>query len=204
MLERAALDLPGVEWLRADLRTWRPDRPADVLFSNATFQWLDGHEPLLTGLFSALAPRGVLAVQMPRNFDAPSHMAIAEVVRAGPWRARLEPLLRTALRPFSMGSSPVGPPAWYYDLLAGLGATVDVWETEYVHVLTGDDPVKEWTKGTALRPFLEAFEPAERAGFEDRYAALLRDAYPRRPDGATLFPFRRIFLVATKSVPART
>lgn len=90
------------------------------------------------------------------------------------------------------------PPTWYYDLLASGAASIDVWETEYVHVLRGDDPVKEWTKGTALKPFLDALEVEESRAFEDRYASLLREAYPRRADGTTLFPFRRLFIVATK------
>jgi trans-aconitate 2-methyltransferase len=190
MLDRAAREVPGVKWVQADLAGWRPDRPADVLFSNATFQWLDDHEVLFPALFDALAPGGVLAVQMPRNFDAPSHTALAEVVRSGPWRERLERRLRLA---------PVGTPASYYDLLAPGAASVDVWETEYVHVLRGEDPVKEWTKGTALKPFLDALEGEEGRSFEERYAALVRESYPHRPDGTTLFPFRRLFMVATRS-----
>lgn len=198
MLDRAAREVADAEWVRADLAHWRPDRPADVLFSNATFQWLDDHERLFPALMDALAPGGALAVQMPRNFNAPSHTAIAEVVRGGPWRTRLEPLLRTALGPFSVRTSPVHPPAWYYGLLASRAASVDVWETEYLHMLRGEDPVKEWTKGTALRPFLEALEGEEARAFEERYAAVLREAYPRRPNGTTLFPFRRLFIVAVR------
>jgi trans-aconitate 2-methyltransferase len=190
MLDRAAREVPGARWVQADLAGWRPDRPADVLFSNATFQWLDDHDRLFPALLDCLTPGGVLAVQMPRNFDAPSHTALAEVVRSGPWRERLEHLLRLA---------PVGTPASYYDLLAPRAASVDVWETEYVHVLRGEDPVKEWTKGTALKPFLDALEGEEGREFEERYAALLREAYPRRPDGTTLFPFRRLFIVSVRS-----
>lgn len=190
MLDRAAREVADAKWVQADLGAWLPDRPADVLFSNATFQWLDDHGRLFPALLDALAAGGALAVQMPRNFDAPSHSILAEVVRGGPWRQRLEPRLRLA---------PVASPASYYDLLAPRAATVDVWETEYVHVLRGDDPVKEWTKGTALRPFLDQLEGEERAAFEERYAALLRDAYRRRPDGTTLFAFRRLFFVAVRA-----
>lgn len=190
MLDRAAREVPDAEWVQADLAGWRPDRPADVLFSNATFQWLDDHERHFPALFDALAPGGALAVQMPRNFDAPSHLALAAMVRSGPWRERLEPRLRQA---------PVASPASYYDLLAPRAASVDVWEAEYLHVLRGDDAVKEWTKGTALKPFLDALEPEEGREFEERYAALLREAYPQRPDGTTLFPFRRLFIVAVRS-----
>lgn len=188
MLARAAADLPDLEWIEADLARWRPPHPVDVLYSNAAMHWIDDHERLFPALLEHVAPGGVLAVQMPRNHAAPSHTAIAETVRAGPWRARLEPLLRTA---------PVRDPAFYYDLLAPRAERVELWETEYVHVLTGPDPVKEWTKGTALRPLLTALDDdAERNAFESAYATRLAHAYPRRADGRTLFPFRRLFLVA--------
>lgn len=198
MLERASREAPEIEWLHADLASWRPAH-ADVLFSNATYQWIGEHERLFPELFDTLRAGGVMAVQMPRNFDAPSHTMIADVVRGGPWRARLEPLLRSALRPFLPASTPVASPRWYYDLLSARDAMVDVWETEYIHVLSGDDPVKEWTKGTALRPLLSALGPDEQEEFEERYAALLRSAYPPRSDGTTLFPFRRLFIVATRA-----
>jgi trans-aconitate 2-methyltransferase len=186
MLARAAAFEPGIAWQRADLATWRPPRPADLIFSNAALHWIDRHEQLFPALCAALAPGGVLAVQMPRNFSAPSHTAIAEAARSGPWRARLEPLLRPA---------PVAEPAFYFDLLAPATAALDVWETEYLQILEGDHPVKEWVKGTWLRPLLEALDAPDRAPFEARYAELVAPAYPRRSDGRTLFPFRRLFIV---------
>lgn len=188
MLERASREVPEIRWVHADIGSWRPDRPADVLFSNAALHWLPHHERLFPLLFGSVSPGGVFAVQMPTNFAAPQQTAIGEVVRAGAWRHRLEPLLR---------ETPVAAPRVYYDLLTAQGASVDVWETEYVHVLRGEDPVLEWTKGSALRPLLAALDPAEREDFEERYAALLRSAYPPRADGTTLFPFRRLFIVAT-------
>ena len=187
MLARAAAEAPEIVWQRADLATWRPPRPADVIYSNAALHWLADHDRLFPALFSALAPGGVLAVQMPRNFSAPSHAAITEAVRSGPWRTKLEPLLRLA---------PVAEPAFYFDLLAPRAAAVEIWETEYLHVLEGDDPVKEWTKGTWLRPLLDALDEPERSRFEACYAELVARAYSRRPDGRTLFPFRRLFIVA--------
>ena len=187
MLAQARAAAPDIAWQRADLATWSPPRPADVIYSNAALHWLDGHERLFPSLMAAVAPRGVLAVQMPRNFSAPSHATIAATVRSGPWRARLEPLLRLA---------PVGEPAFYFDLLAGRAAAVDVWETEYYQVLTGAHPVTEWVKGTWLAPLLEALDPRERREFEARYTEQVDRAYPRRPDGRTLFPFRRVFIVA--------
>ena len=187
MLDKAAAVAPEITWERADLASWRPPKPADIIYSNAALHWLDGHERLFPALFSAVAPGGVLAVQLPRNFSAVSHTSISEAARNGPWRAKLEPLLRPA---------PVAEPAFYYGLLAPRAATLDMWETEYLQVMEGDNPVKEWTKGTWLRPLLAALEEPERSRFEAHYAELVARAYPRRPDGRTLFPFRRLFIVA--------
>lgn len=187
MLTKAAAENPGIEWQRADLAAWRPEQPAAVIYSNAALHWLDDHDRLLPGLFAAVAPGGVLAVQMPRNFGAPSHTLISEAARSGPWRARLEPLLRP---------SPVAEPEFYYDLLAPLAARLDLWETEYLQVLDGVNPVKEWTKGTWLLPLLAALDEPERSRFEAAYAELVAAAYPPRSDGKTLFPFRRLFIIA--------
>lgn len=188
MLERARAEAPGIAWQHADLAGWAPERPADVIYSNAALHWVDGHAVLLTRLLGHLRPGGVLAVQMPRNFGAPSHTCITEAALAGPWRPVLEPLLRPA---------PTAEPAFYYDTLAPLAASLDIWETEYLQVLEGPDPVKEWTKGTWLRPLLDALQEPDRSAFEAAYAQLVARAYPPRADGRTLFPFRRLFIIAT-------
>lgn len=187
MLARASKEAPEISWEQGDLASWAPPAPADLIYSNAALHWVGNHERLFPALFSALAPGGVLAVQMPHNFSAPSHTAMAEAVSSGHWRAKLEPLFQPA---------PVAEPAFYFDLLAPRADEVDIWETEYLHVLTGEYPVKEWTKGTSLKPLLDALEGAERSAFEVRYAELVAVAYPRRADGRTLFPFRRLFIVA--------
>lgn len=187
MLAKAAATAPTITWQQADLAAWRPLRPADLIYSNAALHWLTGHERLFPALLAGLAPGGVLAVQMPRNFGAPSHTLISEAARGGPWRQTLEPLLRPA---------PVADPAFYYDVLTPSAAALDIWETEYLQVLEGADPVKEWTKGTWLKPLLDALVEPERGRFEARYAELVARAYPPRTDGRTLFPFRRLFIVA--------
>jgi trans-aconitate 2-methyltransferase len=149
--------------------------------------WLPDHARLLPRLLSNLRPGGVLAVQMPRNFDALSHALLREVARAGPWAERLAPHLK---------HEPVAAPEWYRDLLAPLTEALDIWQTEYLHVLEGEDPVLKWTRSTALRPLAALLTPDEQTRFEADYARRLRAAYPRRADGRTLFPFRRLFLVA--------
>jgi trans-aconitate 2-methyltransferase len=129
----------------------------------------------------------VLAVQMPRNSEAPSHALLREVAGAGPWAARLAPRFE---------AEPVAAPEWYRDLLAPLTAGLDIWQTEYLHVLDGEDPVLNWVRGSALRPVTALLSPDEQARFEDDYARRLRAAYPRDPNGRTPFAFRRLFIVA--------
>jgi trans-aconitate 2-methyltransferase len=190
MLAKARAAVEGAEFVQADIGAWTPDAAPDAIYSNAALHWLDAHDGLFPRLLGLLAPGGVLAVQMPRNHGAPSHAEIVATVLDGSWRPRLEPLLRPA---------PTHAPAFYYDLLAARAARLDIWETEYLQVLDGRDPVKEFTKGSALKPFLDALEGAERAAFEEAYAARLRRAYPPQADGRTLFPFRRLFLVAARA-----
>jgi trans-aconitate 2-methyltransferase len=189
MLAKARAERPALAWQEADIATWRPQAPADVIYSNATLHWLDDHERLFPRLISSVSPGGALAVQMPRNFQEPSHTAMAESAAAGPWRAKAE----KALRAFPMPE--VGR---YHDWLAPLARALDIWETVYIQALEGDDPVAEWTKGTSLKPVLDALDGAERQAFFADYAARCRRAYPKRADGKTLFPFRRLFIVATK------
>ncbi|MFI4987427.1 MAG: methyltransferase domain-containing protein [Alphaproteobacteria bacterium] len=187
MLERARKDYPAIDWRLGDIASWRADAPVDLVFSNAALQWLDGHETLYPRLLAEVAPGGVLAVQVPRNDGSPSHVAIRETVAAGPWRERLAPLVR---------SKRVAPPAFYHRLLAQHTKGLDIWDIDYLQVLSGENPVVEWTKATALRPFLAALEEPERSAFEVLYGERVLKAYPPETDGRTLFPFRRLFLVA--------
>ncbi|MFQ6024043.1 MAG: methyltransferase domain-containing protein [Acidiferrobacterales bacterium] len=187
MLARAAADHPNIRWVEADVVDWRPERPPSILFSNATLHWVDDHEMIFPRLLGYLARGGWLAVQMPGNFDAPSHQLMYETVMEGPWRKKLAPLIR---------NRPVLSPDNYYSLLAPVAATVDIWATTYLHVLSGDDPVLEWVGGSASRPFLGVLTLEERRAFETQFAAKLRKAYLKRSDGKTLFPFRRLFIMA--------
>jgi trans-aconitate 2-methyltransferase len=189
MLARARAEHARAEFAQADIGAWRPPEPVDVLYSNAALHWLDGHERLFPALLDAVKPGGWLAVQMPRNFGAPSHTAIADTVEQGPWRARLEPFLRR---------EPVAAPGAYWRLLSVRCAQLDIWETEYLQVLSGENPVAEFTKGTWLKQFLDCLQGAERAAFEAEYRKRVLAWYPPQPGGRTLFPFRRLFLVARR------
>ena len=175
----------GVDYLVADLRGWRPDAPVDVLVSNAALQWVPGHLDLLPSLVSAVAPGGWFAFQVPGNFDEPSHTLRRELV-ADP---RFAPHLGGVASPDAFGADV------YLEALAALGCEVDAWETTYLHVLSGEDPVFDWVVGTGARPTLAALPPDLRAAFEDEFRAALRAAYPRQAHG-TVLPFRRVFVVA--------
>ncbi len=187
MLARAQQSGVTADWQQADVTQWAPEKSFDLLFANAVFQWLDRHEALFPRLMGFLRPGGALAVQMPRNFAAPSHRLLRETAAEGPWAGRLQGVLR---------EDPVAAPEAYFDLLSGPAKSLDIWETDYLHVLEGTDPVLAWTRGTALLPVKDALDAESYAAFEPAYGARLREAYPRRTDGRTLFPFRRLFFVA--------
>jgi trans-aconitate 2-methyltransferase len=159
----------------------------DVLVSNAALQWVPTHRQRIVEWSRELNPGGWLAFQVPANFDAPSHVLMRELAESAPWRDRLGGVLR--------GTLSTAPPLEYLNLLSDAGLDVDAWQTEYVHLLQGEDPVLEWVRGTGLRPALAALSDEDATRFSAEYAALLRDAYPRRPYG-TAFPFKRTFVVA--------
>jgi len=189
MLAQADARRIGARFTQADIADWRAQAPVEVLYSNAALQWVDGHERLFPHLLAQVAPEGWLAVQMPRNYGAPSHQAMIDAVEAGPWAERLRPVLRPA---------PVALPEQYYALLAPHCRTLDIWETIYLQQLEGENPVVEWTKGSALRPLLAVLAGDQRRAFELAYAARIKSAYPPAADGRTLFPFRRLFIVARR------
>jgi trans-aconitate 2-methyltransferase len=175
-----------VEYAVADLREWRPERPVDVLVSNATLQWVPDHLEQLPRLVAAVAPGGWFAFQVPGNFSEPSHTIRGELAAEAPYVM----FTAGAAHPASHD------PAVYYDALAAAGCTVDVWETTYLHVLDGPDPVFTWVSGTGARPTLQALPDDLRPPFEAEFKRRLAVAYPVREDGTVLLAFRRIFAVA--------
>lgn len=190
MLAGAAQHTAGyggrLSFVEGDLAGYLPDESTDVVVSNAAYQWVPGHQQLLDRIARRLPAGGWLAVQVPGNFSAPSHRVIRELVAEPRWaRASGAVQLRT---------DPVLEPAGYVELLARAGLVPDVWETTYLQVLPGPDPVLEWIKGTALRPVLQALPVDLHTEFLVQLGGRLRQAYPAREFG-TVFGFRRIFLV---------
>jgi trans-aconitate 2-methyltransferase len=192
MLEAAtASAVPGrVDFVAGDVQDWSPSGPVDVVVSNAVLHWVPGHEDLLRRWAGWLPSGGWLAVQVPDNFRAPTHALLAELCRSPRWAARLA---GAAPRPDA-----VLEPSGYLDVLAAAGLSPDVWETTYLHVLTGPDPVLAWVRSTVLRPVLALLPEDDDAQFTAEYAAALRAAYPAGADGTTVLPFRRIFAVASR------
>jgi trans-aconitate 2-methyltransferase len=172
-----------------DVRDWRPERPLDVLVCNAVLQWVPGHDELLLRWADLLAPGGWLAFQLPGNFDQPSHAIVKELAQAPRWRGLLADVRL---------NRQAGDPADYVALLARPGFAVDAWETSYLHILPGENPVLEWTKGTTLRPVLAALDAEQAAAFVREYGERVAAAYQPHPFG-TIFPFRRVFAVVHRA-----
>ncbi|HEX5661236.1 MAG TPA: trans-aconitate 2-methyltransferase [Polyangiales bacterium] len=183
MLTRARKDLPELEFVEADVASYRPER-ADVLFANALFQWVPNHDTLLPGLLQSLKPGGVLAFQVPDNLDQPTHRLMREV--EGPWSAATRTLQPRVSR---------GSPAFYFDLLAPHASEVDIWRTAYEHVMPSPEAIVEWVKGTGLRPYLEVVP--DREAYLEAYTAAIDEAYPAHHGGARLLTFPRLFVVAS-------
>ena len=194
MLATAAESGGEVEWLEADAATWAPDSPIDVFYSNAALHWLPDHQVLFPRLVSFLAPRGVLAVQMPLSWSEPSHFLMRQILATG--GPNETPLGPESLRS-RLARKWVAEPMDYHDLLGRLVATLDIWTTRYLQILEGPDPVFEWVRGTGLRPVLETLDGPDLDRFLARYREQLTEAYPQRPDGTTVYPFPRLFIVGT-------
>jgi len=193
MLERARSSDPSVEWVAADIGDWHPREPADLVFSNAALQWLPDHFGLISRLWSMVASGGALAFQLP----APGNQRTR-------WLGALESLLEepswNRLIAGDRAQENVLSPSEYYDLLGKEALRVELWDTEYCHVLPDATAVVEWVKGTALRPILSQFSREEdRNQFLSAYAEEIRRAYPPQKNGHVLFPFLRRFLIAYRA-----
>jgi trans-aconitate 2-methyltransferase len=179
----------GVDARVGDLRDWVPAPDTDVLVSNATLQWVPEHAELLVSWARRLPAGAWLAMQVPGNFDAPSHEAVRTLAGREPWAEMLADI------PFR-GVNVVDTPAGYAGLLTDAGCAVDAWETTYLHVLTGEHPVLDWITGTALTAVRSRLDDPQWHRFREELIPLLDAAYPARADGTTYFPFRRVFVVA--------
>ena len=188
MLMQARERLPHCTFLQEDIRHWQAKEPQQVIYANASLQWLDDHLTLLPHLVNQLGSGGALAIQMPDNLQESSHRLMREIAACDPWRQRIGAVERKELLT-SEG---------YYDLLSQAGCEVDIWRTTYYHVMADAQAIVLWLKATGLRPFLAALEPDEQTRFLEQYHQALLQAYPARSDGRVLLAFPRLFIVAVK------
>lgn len=185
MLARAKARSADVDWIEGDIGVWTPSTAVDVIFSNAALHWLDDHFSLFSKLTGWLAPGGVLAVQVPANHAQPTHQLAYDLAKTPRWA----PLLAEVRR------SPVLTPPEYGRLLARLFEHIDIWQTTYLHILAGDDPVSTWIEGSFLRGLLAGLTSLQKEAFLEELRPPLRSAYPAEADGSTFLPFTRTFLV---------
>jgi trans-aconitate 2-methyltransferase len=192
MLRQARLRLPSARWMHMEISRWAGtggDVQYDVVFSNAALQWADDHASLLPALMDRVAPGGVLALQVPAEVDAPAHAIMRQVASSPEWRSR-----------FSSGKVRewfVHSREFYYDVLSSVATAIEIWTTEYLHVMPAVESIAEWYRGTGMRPFLDTLgTEEERSRFIADYTEALRPVYSPRSDGRVLFPFRRLFLIA--------
>ncbi|HME28029.1 MAG TPA: methyltransferase domain-containing protein [Acetobacteraceae bacterium] len=187
MLETARATVQGCRFEQADFFRWQPAEPPDLIFSNAALHWVDGHPTLFPRLLSFLAPVGVLAVQMPAMHDTPLRRIPYELAATEPWAEYLS----------GVTSAPaILSPMEYWDLLRPYVASLELWQTTYMHALRGENAVTEWAAGSSLRPFLDRLPDDRKVAFRLAYSVAARRHYPPRADGNTLLPFHRVFMVA--------
>jgi trans-aconitate 2-methyltransferase len=190
MLAAAERDHPAMRWINGEIAAWAADQgdAFDIVFSNAAMQWVRDHAHVFPGMLRRVAEGGVLAVQVPAASDSPAQRSIREMAASPQWRDRFT-------QPVADWHSE--EPEFYYDALAPLASRLDIWQTEYMHVLDGPEGIVEWYRGTGLRPFLGALASEDdRERFLAEYLERLKQAYVRRIDGRVLFPFLRTFVIA--------
>jgi trans-aconitate 2-methyltransferase len=196
MIATARKSQPARGWMIGEIADWaaraaaeEKDGRFDVVFANATLQWVPDHAALYPKLLERVAPSGAFAAQIPADFRAPAHEIMRDIAKLPEWRDRFP---GGSLREWYAHG-----PAFYYDVLAPHAARVDIWETEYLHVMPDAESVVEFYKGSGLRPFLDLLSTeAERTQFTNEYLGRVRVAYPRHPDGRVLFPMLRLFVIA--------
>lgn len=191
MLRQARNRQSDVDWVLAGVEDFAPTTPPDLIFTNAALQWLEGHETLFPRLTGLLEPGGVFACQMPMAFETGHHRILRETAQEGPW---------AALTGGARRINPTPALADYHGWLSRTCGEVDIWTTTYLHALEGEDPVVDWMRGTALRPYLDVLEgdAALLEAFLDEFRGRIAAAFPPREDGLTLFPFPRVFMVAVR------
>ncbi|WP_312154195.1 trans-aconitate 2-methyltransferase [Lelliottia nimipressuralis] len=184
MLEQARVALPECQFIEANIQTYRPTHSVDLVYANASLQWISDHYELLPHLVSLLKMNSVLAIQMPDNRDEPLHVLMREVAyeQGFPDRSR----------------DPLPGVHAYFDILTDAGCDVDIWRTTYYHKMSSHQAIVDWVSATGLRPWLQELSEHEQRNYLDRYLELLEQQYPLQENGQILLAFPRLFIVARR------
>ena len=190
MIEKARKDYPNEQWMLGDASCLKMEEDYDLVFSNAAIQWVPDHARLIPSLFRMVRPGGALAVQVPANYDSPLHEALLNTVRDDRWRGLLGEFKDMVI---------YHDADFYYDLLAPIAKSVQIWVTSYYHVLSSQYELIEWYKSTGMKPFLQRLPDDDlRAKFEMEVLDRCRQFYPVHSGGNVLYPFKRLFFIADK------
>ncbi|WP_299378974.1 trans-aconitate 2-methyltransferase [uncultured Kiloniella sp.] len=192
MLEEAKKRLPDAEFALDNIAMWHPQEKADVIFANASLQWVTGHSDLFPRLMQCLKPGGILAVQMPDNLSEPTHALMREVASEGPWTEMLSEAVKSR--------ETIGSCADYYNWVTDQSDVIDIWRTSYEHVLVDAEGIVDWFKSTGLRPFLGPLNDQERTAYLEQYLGKIKQVYKPLKDGRVLLTFPRLFVVAQKKI----
>ncbi|HDG1707854.1 TPA: trans-aconitate 2-methyltransferase [Kluyvera ascorbata] len=186
MLSEARNALPECHFIEADIRSLQPEIPPDLIYANASLQWLSDHDELFPRLISLLKHNGFLAVQMPYNWEEPSHVLMREVAKEQGYPNR--------------GRDPLPSVHRYYDILSQAGSEVDIWRTTYYHKMNSHQAIIDWVSATGLRPWLQDLDESQKQQFLARYHQRLQEHYPVQQDGQILLAFPRLFIVAQRKL----
>jgi trans-aconitate 2-methyltransferase len=190
MIRKAKEAYPRGQWILADAAVWKPDRKCDIVFSNATLQWIPGQEIVIRTFFDALNSSGALAVQVPADDGSPLRRAVLRVAGTGDWKDRMEGCDRRIA---------YHDETYYYDQLSPLARRIEIWNTTYFHRMAGHPDLVDWYASTGMKPFLDRLSGGDsKREFQSRVLEECRDGYPPQGDGCVLFPFKRIFFIAYK------
>ena len=191
MIQEAEANFPDIHWL---LMSANDDLSSlgqfDIVFTNAALQWIPEHETLIPNMFKMLNEKGVLAAQVPFVKHLPVYTSIQTLITTGKWsRYFNNPPLYPKHYPYEH----------YYNIICGLTGKIEIWQTDYIHVMPDHKSIVEWYKGTGLRPFIDMIpDDKKQMDFCNDYERLISEIYPVEKDGRVLFPFTRIFFTVYK------
>jgi len=190
MIAKAKLDFPDQKWELLDAGKDEILGKFDIVFSNATIQWIPNHFELLKKFKSILSDSGIIAIQLPLFFDMPLGQSIVRISKEKRWSAVTE----SANHLFTIHNH-----SEYYDFLSELFNSVEIWESDYIHIMDSHHSILEMIKSSGLRPYTDKLEnDIDKRDFEEKVLTDIKKDYPIQKNDKILFPFKRLFFIAKK------